>query len=200
MVAALGLTIGGARQVVAVTATDRSADPDFLNAWSAAMLSVLAVALLTLIGSIVGLVVSNRRVVRELTTDPLTGLRNRRALIDELARVCQRASEEQPAFLWFFDLNGFKTYNDSFGHVAGDSLLERLGADCARPSARTAPCTGSGETSSACSSPPASPTRTPSSSRPARRSANGAARSPSPQPPERSRSPAKPATRRRRCA
>ena len=127
MVAALGLTIGGARQVVAVTATDRSADPDFLNAWSAAMLSVLAVALLTLIGSIVGLVVSNRRVVRELTTDPLTGLLNRRALIDELPRVCQRASEEQPAFLWFFDLNGFKTYNDSFGHVAGDSLLERLG-------------------------------------------------------------------------
>ncbi len=127
MVAALGLTIGGARQVVAVTATDRSADPDFLNAWSAAMLSVLAVGLLTLIGSIVGLVVSNRRVVRELTTDPLTGLLNRRALIDELPRVCQRASEEQPAFLWFFDLNGFKTYNDSFGHVAGDSLLERLG-------------------------------------------------------------------------
>jgi diguanylate cyclase (GGDEF)-like protein len=127
MVAALPLTIGGAHQVVAVTATDDSANPDFLNAWSAAMVSVMAVALLTLIGSVIGLVVSNRRVVRELTTDPLTGLRNRRALIDELPRICQRAGEENPAFLWFFDLNGFKTYNDSFGHVAGDSLLERLG-------------------------------------------------------------------------
>jgi diguanylate cyclase (GGDEF)-like protein len=127
MVAALPLTIGGSDQNVAVDVTDRSADPDFLNAWSSAMLSILGVALLTLVGSIVGLVISNRRVVRELTTDPLTGLRNRRALIDDLPRVCQRASEEEPAFLWFFDLNGFKNYNDSFGHVAGDSLLERLG-------------------------------------------------------------------------
>jgi diguanylate cyclase (GGDEF)-like protein len=127
MVAALPLTIGRAHQVVAVTASDRSADPDFLNAWSAAMLSVMGVALLTLVGSVAGLVVSNRRVVRELTTDQLTGLRNRRALLDELPRICQRASEEEPAFLWFFDLNGFKSYNDSFGHVAGDSLLERLG-------------------------------------------------------------------------
>jgi diguanylate cyclase (GGDEF)-like protein len=127
MVAALPLTIGGGRQDVAVAVTDGSDDPDFLNAWSAAMLAVLAVAIVTLIGSIAGLVVSNRRVVRELTSDPLTGLLNRRALIEELPRVCERASDEQPAFLWFFDLNGFKTYNDSFGHVAGDSLLERLG-------------------------------------------------------------------------
>jgi diguanylate cyclase (GGDEF)-like protein len=126
-VAALPLTIGGGRQKVAVTATARSANPDFLNAWSPSALSMLGIALLMLLGSIGALVVSNRRVVRELTTDPLTGLRNRRALIEELPRVCQRASEEEPAFLWFFDLNGFKNYNDSFGHVAGDALLERLG-------------------------------------------------------------------------
>jgi diguanylate cyclase (GGDEF)-like protein len=128
MVAALPLTIGGERQHVAVVAHATASNPNMLNAWSPGMLSVLAVALLTLLGSIAGLVVSNRRIERELSTDPLTGVRNRRALMEDLPRVCQRASDDEPAFLWFFDLNGFKRYNDSFGHVAGDSLLARLGA------------------------------------------------------------------------
>ena len=101
--------------------------PGFLNTWSPGMLAVLSLALLTLIGSIVALAVSSRRVRRELSSDALTGLHNRRALMEDLPRVCRRASEEEPAFLWFFDLNGFKRYNDSFGHVAGDALLARLG-------------------------------------------------------------------------
>ena len=127
MVAALPLTIGAARQHIAVAARATGPNPDFLNAWSAGMLSVLGLAFLTLIGSVAGLAVSNRRVTRELSTDALTGVRNRRALMEDLPRVCGRATEEEPAFLWFFDLNGFKRYNDSFGHVAGDQLLTRLG-------------------------------------------------------------------------
>ena len=128
MVAALPLTVGGHSQHIAVAATATEPNPDMLNAWGPGRLTVLATAVLALLSSIAGLIVSNRRVVRELSTDPLTGLRNRRALVEELPRVCQRASEEQPAYLWFFDLNGFKSYNDSFGHVAGDALLSRLGA------------------------------------------------------------------------
>jgi diguanylate cyclase (GGDEF)-like protein len=128
MVAALPLTIGGEHEHVAVAARAIGSNPDFINTWGAGMVSVLALALLMLVGSVVGLVVSNRRVRQELSTDPLTGVRNRRALMDDLPRVCQRASEEEPAFLWFFDLNGFKRYNDSFGHVAGDALLTRLGS------------------------------------------------------------------------
>jgi diguanylate cyclase (GGDEF)-like protein len=127
MAAALPLTIGGAHQHIAIAATAEQPDPDLMNAWSPGLVALLAIAVLTLLGSIAGLVVSNRRVVRELSTDPLTGLRNRRALIDELPRVCQRASEQEPVYLWFFDLNGFKSYNDSFGHLAGDTLLARLG-------------------------------------------------------------------------
>ena len=38
------------------------------------------------------------------------------------------ASEESPVSLLLFDLNGFKHYNDTFGHPAGDELLVRLGA------------------------------------------------------------------------
>jgi diguanylate cyclase (GGDEF)-like protein len=127
MVAVLPMAVGGTHAGLAVLASESRPDPDFLNAWSVELLTVLATAILALLCSIAGLVVSNRRVIRELTTDELTGLRNRRALLEDLPRVCQRASEELPAYVWFFDLNGFKNYNDSFGHIAGDSLLSRLG-------------------------------------------------------------------------
>jgi two-component system, cell cycle response regulator len=52
------------------------------------------------------------------TTDKLTGLPNRRALLADL----ERASDHT---LVFFDLDGFKDYNDAFGHHAGDALLQR---------------------------------------------------------------------------
>lgn len=57
-------------------------------------------------------------------TDALTGLGNRRLLLRELeVAVGERG---RPHTLAFFDLDGFKHYNDAFGHVAGDSLLTRL--------------------------------------------------------------------------
>jgi diguanylate cyclase (GGDEF)-like protein len=61
----------------------------------------------------------------EAATDPLTGLGNRRALAAALdARLDADAPE--PLLLGLFDLNGFKNYNDGFGHGAGDLLLQRL--------------------------------------------------------------------------
>jgi two-component system cell cycle response regulator len=61
----------------------------------------------------------------EASTDPLTGLGNRRALSTALQ---QRLDDPAPAplILALFDLDGFKSYNDSFGHAAGDALLQRL--------------------------------------------------------------------------
>ena len=58
-------------------------------------------------------------------TDSLTGLGNRFALDRALA---QAFSEPAPHLLLLFDLDGFKNYNDSYGHPAGDALLARLGA------------------------------------------------------------------------
>jgi two-component system cell cycle response regulator len=66
--------------------------------------------------------------------DALTGLRNRRALLADLERETAAATESQPKLMLLFDLNGFKRYNDTFGHPAGDALLARLGrrlAECA---------------------------------------------------------------------
>ena len=57
------------------------------------------------------------------THDALTGLLNRRALTRDLARSGLRATHERPLVLVIFDLDGFKLYNDTFGHPAGDALL-----------------------------------------------------------------------------
>jgi diguanylate cyclase (GGDEF)-like protein len=63
----------------------------------------------------------------EAVTDALTGLRNRRALMDDLERAMR--SEDT---LVLFDLDGFKGFNDTFGHPAGDVLLQRLGGKLAQ--------------------------------------------------------------------
>jgi diguanylate cyclase (GGDEF)-like protein len=59
-------------------------------------------------------------------TDPLTGLGNRRLLMEDLQLACRLAKPEEPWRLAMFDLNGFKRFNDTYGHPAGDELLARL--------------------------------------------------------------------------
>jgi two-component system, cell cycle response regulator len=62
----------------------------------------------------------------EALTDALTGLGNRRKLLRDLEDAMH--SDGPPSALVLFDLNGFKGYNDVFGHPAGDALLARFGA------------------------------------------------------------------------
>ena len=57
-------------------------------------------------------------------TDPLTGLANRRQLEKDLAREFAAARRGRPLLAVMFDLNGFKEYNDRWGHVAGDYALK----------------------------------------------------------------------------
>ena len=68
---------------------------------------------------------------QEALHDALTGLLNRRALTRDLTRAVPRAHDQQPVVLVIFDLDGFKLYNDTFGHPAGDALLVRLGPNLA---------------------------------------------------------------------
>ena len=76
---------------------------------------------------------------REALTDPLTGLGNRRRLMLDLEREFEHTEHPAPRALALLDLDGFKRYNDSFGHPAGDALLARLGRnldDAVSPSGR----------------------------------------------------------------
>lgn len=65
-----------------------------------------------------------REMARQARTDPLTGLLNRRAFLDEIGRRLDRLDREaQPGTLIFVDLDHFKALNDEAGHDAGDAAL-----------------------------------------------------------------------------
>jgi diguanylate cyclase (GGDEF)-like protein len=85
---------------------------------------------MTMVAVIVRLALSvreNRALLEQVQTDPLTGLGNRGRMQVDLEALIARATVENPISLVFLDLNGFKRYNDTFGHPAGDALLVRLG-------------------------------------------------------------------------
>ncbi|SHF63630.1 sensor domain-containing protein [Devosia limi] len=70
---------------------------------------------------------AERQIKHQAERDALTGLYNRRAILEQLARVLNvsRTSEKVGALI-IVDLDGFKAINDSYGHDAGDQLLVAL--------------------------------------------------------------------------
>lgn len=91
--------------------------------------ALAAAAVLAVMGRLAITFADNLRMLArsriEALSDALTGLGNRRALMADLDRAL--AGREHALAL--FDLDGFKSYNDTFGHPAGDSLLARLGSN-----------------------------------------------------------------------
>ncbi|MEO8690195.1 MAG: HD domain-containing phosphohydrolase [Solirubrobacteraceae bacterium] len=90
-----------------------------------ALVAVMARLMLTFRDNITILAASRD----EALTDALTGLGNRRALARDLELRLPEADDARPLVLVLFDLDGFKHYNDTFGHPAGDTLLVRLGGN-----------------------------------------------------------------------
>lgn len=64
---------------------------------------------------------------RHATTDALTGLSNRHAMEDTFPREVSRCRQDsQPVSLIMIDVDEFKSFNDKFGHVAGDRALSAV--------------------------------------------------------------------------
>jgi two-component system cell cycle response regulator len=114
--AGLGLLVYGAIANVNLLAVGLAA---------ASLIAVMARATLTF-GENVAMLRTSRD---EALTDALTDLGNRRALARALDELLPLADPERPLVLALFDLDGFKQYNDTFGHPAGDALLVRLGGN-----------------------------------------------------------------------
>jgi diguanylate cyclase (GGDEF)-like protein len=57
--------------------------------------------------------------------DPLTGISNRRAFLEDVAELSQRhGAEARPVVVLLADLDHFKSINDQFGHAVGDRVLQ----------------------------------------------------------------------------
>jgi two-component system, cell cycle response regulator len=95
------------------------------------LIVIMAVAIVVLLCVRQALLSSDLAGVQRLAShdgsrDVLTGLPNRRQLIADLQTAIETASPTAQRTLVLFDLDGFKGYNDTFGHPAGDQLLARL--------------------------------------------------------------------------
>jgi diguanylate cyclase (GGDEF)-like protein len=77
-------------------------------------------------------ILNERRLVQELSrlsaTDSLTGLYNHRQFFSRLKDEVVRAQRQKGNLaVVLLDLDGFKTYNDTYGHLAGDNILRYVG-------------------------------------------------------------------------
>jgi diguanylate cyclase (GGDEF)-like protein len=114
-IAFAGLALG-----ILIAGDVRSVTPFAVVLASASLVAVLARTVLTFRAH--GALLRASR--EEAITDGLTGLGNRRALLADLQDALTARTD---AVLGLFDLDGFKHYNDSYGHLAGDAVLARLG-------------------------------------------------------------------------
>ena len=75
----------------------------------------------------------NQKLEELANTDMLTGLANRRHFFDRFVEAWALAErKDQPLGCIMIDIDRFKSVNDTYGHAAGDAVLQKLAATCRR--------------------------------------------------------------------
>jgi diguanylate cyclase (GGDEF)-like protein len=97
----------------------------YLHSSSALTTILWSLTMLAVIGRLALSLRENTRLLEQVRTDPLTGLGSQARLRMDLE--LRERSPTAPLTVILLDLNGFKRYNDSFGHPAGDKMLAMLG-------------------------------------------------------------------------
>lgn len=96
--------------------------------WAAVQFAAVAVVTVTQAAqnhrTLVRMIVAERQTALLARSDPLTGLGNRVRLREDLDRLFGAPTSIAVMYL---DLDGFKTFNDTYGHDAGDALLVKVG-------------------------------------------------------------------------
>jgi diguanylate cyclase (GGDEF)-like protein len=97
----------------------------YLHSSSALTTILWSLTMLAVIGRLALSLRENTRLLEQVRTDPLTGLGSQARLRMDLE--LRERSPGAPLTVILLDLNGFKRYNDNFGHPAGDKMLAMLG-------------------------------------------------------------------------
>lgn len=107
-------------------------DPAFTGSIWVAVFSIELVLYAVGTAFVIFMLVSERAVTAHKTaasTDPLTGMFNRRGFAEACSRVIEReANAGRPVTVLIFDIDHFKSINDRFGHPAGDEILKLFAA------------------------------------------------------------------------
>lgn len=92
------------------------------------VIAAVGIVISLLLAVVVRLVLTRRLILHKLaTTDELTGLHNRRWFSQKIESWCVAAGKTSFS-VFFLDLDGFKTVNDTMGHQCGDELLRKIAA------------------------------------------------------------------------